>query len=46
MTFEEVLVMVKRAYERVFWTGSSDSREHADTILKCATRIYIEEKNK
>ena len=46
MTFEQVLEMVKRAYEQVFWTSSSDSREHADTILKCATRIYVEEKNK
>ena len=46
MTFEEVLIMVKKAYEQVFWVSVSNSREHADTILKCATRIYIEEKNK
>ena len=41
MTFEEILEMVKRAYEKVFWTSNRDSREHADAILKCATKIFI-----
>ena len=37
-SFEEILRMVASACNSIFYTGTKDSK---DTILECATQIYI-----
>jgi hypothetical protein len=39
--FKAILEELKNSYESVFWESCASSKEHADTLLKCATDIYI-----
>lgn len=45
-TFKTILEELKRSYESVFWESNASSKEHADTLLKCATDIYIAQQGK
>lgn len=45
-TFKTILEDLKNSYESVFWEGSTASKQHADTLLKCATEIYIAQQGK
>lgn len=44
--FKTILEELKNSYESVFWESCAASKEHADTLLKCATDIYIAQQGK
>lgn len=46
MTFTEILESLKRSCTQVFWESNHFAKEHADTLLKCATEIYIAQEGK